>query len=89
MSVRHTCFLYLDQILPAATEAVPFHGPVWSRDRAGDSVAFAWVQEPCVQRTAVGRWNHVGALCERPPAERRGRKREGDGKENVAHRQRT
>lgn len=42
-SVCHTYFLYPDQTLPAATEAVPVRGPV--RSGAGDGVGCVWVQE--------------------------------------------
>lgn len=43
VSVCHTCFLYPDQTLPAATKAVPLPGPV--RSRAGDGVGCVWAQE--------------------------------------------
>lgn len=76
MSVCHTCFLYLDQILPAATGAVPVHGPAWSR--AGDRALLVHGRRSHGRRgQQLGGGTALDALPKRSPAEAGGRRREG------------
>lgn len=83
MSVCHTCFLYLEQIPPAATGAVPVHEPAWSR--AGDRALLV-----CGRRSHACRGQRLGggtvldAVPKHSPAEAGGRRREGDREKNVA-----
>lgn len=80
MSACHTCLLYLSQILPAATEAVPFMGPC--------GVELGTVLLVCERRSHACRGQRLGgrttldAFPKHSPAEAGGRRREGDGEKN-------
>lgn len=75
VGVCHTCFLYPDQTLPAATEAVPLPGP--ARSGAGHGVGCVWAKELWVLRTVAGTWNYPRCSSQAFTCWGRGKKERG------------